>query len=218
MSQIMTTQLRPTIGSIRKSTSRLIRKSVNGLSRRDFVQVLGAGLLITVSGEIALAQRPRWTRRRGPRRFRRPQAREHRRAAAHRSRRHDHRDDEQGRGGARFARRNHPGRCGRIAMDPARVRLIMADTALTPDDGMTAGSGTTPRTVPRFARGGRRASCSSIWPPSVEHGPRRTASTGRRDPPGIEKTQDQLRRTGTGGRFCQDRSPGRFRAMSRSRR
>ncbi len=33
--------------------------SVNGLSRREFVQVLGAGLLITVSGEIALAQQRR---------------------------------------------------------------------------------------------------------------------------------------------------------------
>ncbi len=31
--------------------------SLAGLSRRDFIEVLGAGLLITVTGEIALAQR-----------------------------------------------------------------------------------------------------------------------------------------------------------------
>ena len=34
----------------------------------------------------------------------------------------------------------------RLPLD--RVRLIMADTSLCPDDGITAGSGTTPRTVP----------------------------------------------------------------------
>jgi CO/xanthine dehydrogenase Mo-binding subunit len=34
----------------------------------------------------------------------------------------------------------------RLPLD--RVRLIMADTSLCPDDGITAGSGTTPRTIP----------------------------------------------------------------------
>jgi isoquinoline 1-oxidoreductase len=34
----------------------------------------------------------------------------------------------------------------------ARVRVVMADTALVPDDGMTAGSGTTPRTVPAIRK------------------------------------------------------------------
>jgi CO/xanthine dehydrogenase Mo-binding subunit len=32
------------------------------------------------------------------------------------------------------------------------VRLIMADTALTPDDGMTAGSRTTPSTLPAIRK------------------------------------------------------------------
>ena len=35
-----------------------------------------------------------------------------------------------------------------LRVAPAQVRLIMADTSLVPDDGSTAGSGTTPRTVP----------------------------------------------------------------------
>lgn len=38
----------------------------------------------------------------------------------------------------------------RVSVD--RVRLIMADTQLVPDDGITAGSGTTPRTVPAMRR------------------------------------------------------------------
>ena len=33
------------------------------------------------------------------------------------------------------------------------VRLVMADTSLVPDDGMTAGSGTTPRTIPSVRQG-----------------------------------------------------------------
>jgi isoquinoline 1-oxidoreductase len=35
----------------------------------------------------------------------------------------------------------------------SRVRLIMADTSLVPDDGITAGSGTTPRTIPAVRQG-----------------------------------------------------------------
>ena len=34
-----------------------------------------------------------------------------------------------------------------------RVQFIMADTAVVPDDGGTAGSGTTPRSVPAIRRG-----------------------------------------------------------------
>ncbi|HTD55353.1 MAG TPA: molybdopterin cofactor-binding domain-containing protein, partial [Silvibacterium sp.] len=37
------------------------------------------------------------------------------------------------------------------------VRLILADTSLVPDDGMTAGSGTTPRTVPAVRQGAAAA-------------------------------------------------------------
>jgi isoquinoline 1-oxidoreductase len=35
----------------------------------------------------------------------------------------------------------------------SEVQLVMADTALVPDDGMTAGSGSTPRTVPAVRQG-----------------------------------------------------------------
>ena len=131
-----------------------------GLSRRDFIQVLGAGLLITVTGEIALAQ-GRGGRGGGGRR-RRP--------------------GFGGRGPANVAARLHIDRDGAITvmtgkveagqgsraeitqaaaeelrLDPARIRLIMADTALVPDDGMTAGSGSTPRTVPSVRSGAAAA-------------------------------------------------------------
>ena len=131
--------------------------SINGLSRREFVQVLGAGLLITVSGEIALAQQRRGGRGGG-------------------------RGGFGGRGPANIAARLHIDRDGSITvmtgkvevgqgsraeitqaaaeelrLDPARVRLIMADTALSPDDGMTAGSGSTPRTVPSVRSGAAAA-------------------------------------------------------------
>src|SRR5204863_10132901 len=35
----------------------------------------------------------------------------------------------------------------------AQIQLLMADTSVTPDDGITAGSGTSPRTVPSVRRG-----------------------------------------------------------------
>ena len=44
-----------------------------------------------------------------------------------------------------------------LRLDPARIRLIMADTALAPDDGMTAGSGSTPATVPSVRSGAAAA-------------------------------------------------------------
>ena len=44
-----------------------------------------------------------------------------------------------------------------LRLDPARITLIMADTALVPDDGMTAGSGSTPRTVPSIRSGAAAA-------------------------------------------------------------
>ena len=127
----------------------------SGLSRRDFVHVLGAGLLITVTGEIALAQR-RGGRGGG--------------------------GGFGGRGPANVAARLHIDRDGSVTvmtgkveagqgsraeitqaaaeelrLDPARIRLIMADTALAPDDGMTAGSRSTPATVPSVRSGAAAA-------------------------------------------------------------
>ncbi len=121
-----------------------------GLKRRSFVQLLGAGLLIAVSAAPALAQR------RG------------------------------GRGGGgqvrNIAARVHLGTDGTITVmtgkveagqgaraelseaaaeelcvPVASVQLLMADTSLVPDDGITAGSGSTPRTVPAVRRGAAAA-------------------------------------------------------------
>ncbi len=116
-----------------------------GLSRRGFVQVVGAGLLIAVSAAPALAQR------------------------------------SGGRGGGRsrsVAARVHIGKDGTITvltgkvemgqgsraeiMQAAaeelrvpvdRLQLIMGDTSLVPDDGVTAGSRTTPSTIPAVRQG-----------------------------------------------------------------
>lgn len=114
-----------------------------GLSRRQFVQVLGAGLLIAATADRSPAQQ----RRRGG-----------------------------GRGNVApvpLAARLHIGEdglvtvmtgkveCGQgaraqisqaaaeeLRVPVERVRLIMADTSLVPDDGITAGSRTTPSTLP----------------------------------------------------------------------
>ena len=119
-----------------------------GLKRRSFVQILGAGLLIAVSAP-ALAQR------RGGR----------------------------GGGGARsIAARIHLGKDGTITVMAGKVeagqgarselsqaaaeelrvplsqiQLVLADTSLVPDDGITAGSGSTPRTVPAVRQGAAAA-------------------------------------------------------------
>jgi CO/xanthine dehydrogenase Mo-binding subunit len=130
------------------------------LSRRDFLQMLGAGLLILVAAPIDLAQVPPGGG--------------------------GNRQGGRGRGGGGFggsgpknlAARLHINKdglitvmtskveCGqgsraeitqaaaeelRVPLD--RVTLIMADTGLCPDDGMTAGSGTTPRTLPSVRQG-----------------------------------------------------------------
>jgi isoquinoline 1-oxidoreductase len=108
------------------------------LGRRTFMQILGAGLLVTVAGETAPGQR---RRRRG--------------------------------GSQTVAARLHIARTGKITVMTGKVEvgqgsraqitqaaaeelrvsvdsitLIMADTSLVPNDGITAGSRTTPSTVP----------------------------------------------------------------------
>jgi len=126
-----------------------------GLSRRGFVQLLGAGLLITVSAGPLLAQERDGGQRRGGR------------------------GGGRGGGGARnVAARVHIGREGivtvmtgkveggqgaraeltqaaaeELRLPAERVRLLMADTAAVPDDGITAGSRSTPSTVPSIRQG-----------------------------------------------------------------
>jgi isoquinoline 1-oxidoreductase len=118
------------------------------IGRREFLQALGAGLLIAVTWSPAEAQEAGGRRGGGGR----------------------------GRGGGapvKLASRVHVGKdgfvtvmtgkveCGQgaraeltqaaaeeLGLPLERVRLVMADTSLVPDDGITAGSGTTPRTVP----------------------------------------------------------------------
>src|SRR5436190_4085595 len=120
-----------------------------GLKRRSFMQILGAGLLIATSVSPTLAQR------RGGR------------------------GGGFGGSGARsIGARVHLGTDGSITVMTGKVeagqgaraeltqaaaeelrvpvgavQLVMADTALVPDDGMTAGSGSTPRTVPAVRQG-----------------------------------------------------------------
>jgi isoquinoline 1-oxidoreductase len=124
-----------------------------GLSRRSFVQVLGAGLLIAVSLP-AIAQEE--GRRRG---------------------------GGQGGGGARnLGARIHLGKDGSITVlagkveggqgartellqaaaeelgvPTSQVQMVLADTSMVPDDGGTYGSATTPRTVPSVRRGAAAA-------------------------------------------------------------
>ena len=121
-----------------------------GLKRRAFVQLLGAGLLLAVGVAPALAQQ-----RRG----------------------------RGGGGGARnIAARVHLAKDGTITVLTGkveggqgaraelseaaaeelrvpvnRIQLFMADTSLVPDDGITAGSGSTPRTVPAVRQGSAAA-------------------------------------------------------------
>src|SRR5438309_551796 len=121
-----------------------------GLKRRSFVQILGAGLLIAGAAP-ALAQRGGRRGLGGP-------------------------------GARTIGARVHLGKDGSITVlvgkveagqgaraeltqaaaeelrVPAeRIQLVMADTGLTPDDGVTAGSGSSPRTVPAVRQGAAAA-------------------------------------------------------------
>jgi isoquinoline 1-oxidoreductase len=120
-----------------------------GLKRRAFVQLLGAGLLVAVSAAPALAQR---------------------------------RGSRGGGGAGNISARVHLGKDGTITVmagkveggqgaraelseaaaeelrvPVSRIQLVMADTSLVPDDGITAGSGSTPRTVPAVRHGAAAA-------------------------------------------------------------
>jgi isoquinoline 1-oxidoreductase len=120
-----------------------------GLDRRAFVQVLGAGLLIAVSPGAAWAQRA------------------------------GGRGDGRGRS---VAARIHIGKDGAITVmtgkiemgqgaraelsqaaaeelrvPAAQIQMVMGDTSLVPDDGVTAGSRTTPGTVPAVRQGAAAA-------------------------------------------------------------
>lgn len=118
------------------------------LSRRTFVQLLGTGLLITVTQGVSVA------RRFGGRRHE---------SATVAARLHINQDGtitvvtgkvEEGQG-PRAQLTQAAAEELRVAVD--RIRLVMADTELVPDDGITAGSRTTPSTVPAVRRGAATA-------------------------------------------------------------
>ncbi len=114
------------------------------LNRREFAEVAGAGLLITVLGTAARAQRGGG---RGPA----P-------GGTLESRLHIGEDGavtvltgkvEVGQGArAELAM----AAAEEMGLAPERVRVVMADTDLVPNDGITAGSRTTPATVPAVRR------------------------------------------------------------------
>ncbi|MHC4542447.1 MAG: xanthine dehydrogenase family protein molybdopterin-binding subunit [Planctomycetota bacterium] len=119
-----------------------------GLSRRAFVQLLGTGLLITVTEGISVGQRSRGGSGR---------------SIAVAARVHLNRDGtttvmtgkvEEGQG-PRAQLSQAAAEELRVGVD--RIRLVMSDTALVPDDGITAGSRTTPSTVPAVRRGAATA-------------------------------------------------------------
>ena len=124
------------------------------LGRRQFVQVLGAGLVISVTASSATAQqRGRGRRQQEPK------------VAA---RIHVGQDGtitvmsgkiEMGQG-ARGELTQAAAEELRVPL--SQVRMLLADTSLVPDDGLTAGSRTTPSTVPAVRRGAaaaRECSC-----------------------------------------------------------
>jgi CO/xanthine dehydrogenase Mo-binding subunit len=120
-----------------KTSPPLIQTDDASLSRRGFLQVLGSGILITVTDRLAVAQRF------GGNTDTRVVARVHL--------------NEDGTITA-LSGKVEEGQGPRTELSQAaaeelrvpveRIRLIMADTDLVPDDGITAGSRTTPANVP----------------------------------------------------------------------
>ena len=118
------------------------------LSRRAFVQLLGTGLLVTVTRDVSFGQGGRGGGGR---------------AIAVAARVHIDRDGaitvmtgkvEEGQGPrAQLSQ----AAAEELRVPVERIRLVMADTDLVPDEGITAGSRTTPGTVPDVRRGAATA-------------------------------------------------------------
>ena len=118
------------------------------LNRRTFVQMLGTGLLITVTQGVSLGQRSR--SRRGA-------------SITVAARLHINQDGtisvmtgkvEEGQGPRAELSQ---AAAEELQVSVEKIRLIMADTDLVPDDGITAGSRTTPYNVPAVRRGAAMA-------------------------------------------------------------
>ncbi|NQT81667.1 xanthine dehydrogenase family protein molybdopterin-binding subunit [bacterium] len=124
------------------------QRSAFQVSRRGFLQLLGSGLLITVTESVSFGQ----SRATGSRRSGTVGARLH--------------IGQDGRitvmtgkveigQGSRAQLTQAAAEELRVSVD--QIRLVMADTALVPNDGTTAGSRTTPSTVPAVRRGAATA-------------------------------------------------------------
>src|SRR5258708_18559461 len=120
-----------------------------GLKRRSFMQILGAGLLVAVSASPTLAQRNGRNDRSRPRKVN--------------TRIHLAKDGAitvlagkvEGGQGSRAELTQAAAEELRVA--PSAIGLILADTSVVPDDGMTAGSRSTPSTVPAVRQGAAAA-------------------------------------------------------------
>jgi isoquinoline 1-oxidoreductase len=116
------------------------------ISRRSFVKMLGAGLLITVTGPVSFGQRRR-----------------ERRQVSVAARLHLNENGkltvmtgkvEEGQGPRAQLTQ---AAAEELRVDVSQISLVMADSALVPDDGRTAGSRTTPSTVPAVRQGAATA-------------------------------------------------------------
>jgi len=119
------------------------------LSRRAFVQIVGSGILITVTERVSFGQRRGGRGSRGP--------------ANVAARLHFNQDGtvrvmtgkvEEGQGSRAELTQ---AAAEELRLPVAKVQLVMADTGLVPDDGITAGSRTTPSTVPAVRMGAATA-------------------------------------------------------------
>ena len=113
------------------------------INRRTFVQMLGAGLLITVTEGASFGQRRRGSGR----------------SIAVAARVHLNPDGtitvmtgkvEEGQGSRAQLTQ---AAAEELRVVAGKIRLVMSDSDITPDDGRTAGSRTTPSTVPAVRRG-----------------------------------------------------------------
>ena len=111
------------------------------INRRTFVQLLGAGILVTITSDIADAQARRGGMGGGS-------------SIAVEARLHIGQDGivtvmtgkvDEGQG---CRTQLLQAAAEELRISPDKVKMILADTALVPDDGMTAGSRTTPSNVP----------------------------------------------------------------------
>ena len=116
----------------------------SNIDRRSFLQILGAGLLITVTSETAMGQRSRSRGGRSQPIATRVHIDQNGRITVMTGK------VEEGQG-ARAEITQAAAEELRVSAD--NVTLVMADTALVPDDGITAGSRTTPYTIPAVRRG-----------------------------------------------------------------